>query len=359
MPGGITMNEKMNNMKILVTGASGFIGSFIVEEGLRRGYSVWAAVRPSSSRRYLKDKNIQLVEFDLEHPEVLRVQLAACRARMGAWDVVVHAAGATKCVRREDFFRTNTEGTRHLVEGLRQAGMMPGKFVFISSLSVYGAIRENPVRKSSPDCPWVYAPIREEDTPHPNTAYGESKLEAECYLKQQSDLPYVILRPTGVYGPRERDYFMMAKSIRQHSDFTVGYKPQEITFVYVRDLVQAVFLAAEKNEICRREYFITDGEVYHSETFSDLIAAELGHPFFVRIKAPVWLLRLVCTVAGAWSAWQGRTVTLNRDKFHILKQRNWQCDIEPARRELGYRPRYSLAEGVRETITWYKKEGWL
>lgn len=346
-------------MKILVTGASGFIGSFIVEEGIRRGYSVWAAVRPSSSRRYLKDKAIQIVELDLERPEVLRVQLAACKAHFGGWDVVVHAAGATKCVHREDFFRTNTQGTRHLVEGLIQAGMVPHRFVFISSLSVYGAIREEPVRHSTADNPWVYAPILESDTPQPNTAYGQSKLEAERYLQGLDGFPYVILRPTGVYGPREKDYYMMAKSIRQHSDFSVGYRPQEITFVYVKDLVQAVYLAAEKDAACRRSYFISDGEIYHSETFSDLIAAELGHPFVLRVKAPLWLLRLVCAVSGTVSAWQGRTATLNRDKYHILRQRNWQCDIEPARRELGYRPQYPLEKGVRETIGWYKKEGWL
>ena len=103
-------------MKILVTGASGFIGSFIVEKGLTEGHVIWAGMRATSSRNYLQDSRIRFVELDMEHPEILRPQLAACKAEFGGWDVIVHAAGATKCIRREDFFRTNTEGTRHFVD---------------------------------------------------------------------------------------------------------------------------------------------------------------------------------------------------------------------------------------------------
>ncbi len=345
-------------MRILVTGASGFIGSFIVERGLADGHEVWAGMRAGSSRRYLQDPRTRFVELDLGHPETLRPQITACKAEFGGWDIVVHAAGATKCVRREDFFRTNAEGTRHLCDALRETGTTPRRFIFLSSLSVFGAIREQAVRHATPDNPWVYAPIREDDTPRPNTAYGESKLEAERYLASLTDFPYVILRPTGVYGPREKDYFVMAQSIKRHMDFCVGYRPQEITFVYVKDLVQAVFSAMER-DVAGRAFFISDGNVYRSTEFSDLIRAELGRPFMFRVKAPVWLLRAICAVNGGISALRGRTATLNRDKFHILCQRNWQCDIRPAGEELGFRPEYSLARGVKETIAWYKKEGWL
>lgn len=345
-------------MKILITGASGFIGSFIVEEGLTRGHRVWAGMRASSSRKYLTDSRTEFAELDLQHPDTLRAQLEGYKKEFGGWDVVVHAAGATKCIRKEDFFRTNTEGTRNLVNALRELGMTPRRFVFISSLSVFGAIREQAARKATADNPWIYAPIREDDTPRPNTAYGESKLEAEKFLKGLTDFPYVILRPTGVYGPREKDYFVMAQSIKQHVDFSVGYKPQEITFVYVKDLVQAVFSVMEK-DVAGREYFISDGGVYHSTEFSDLIRKELGSPFMMRIKAPVWFLRAVCAVSGTLSAWRKKTATLNMDKFHILCQRNWQCDIAPAVKELDYRPEYPLERGVKETIAWYKKEGWL
>ena len=97
-----------------------------------------------------------------------------------------------------------------------------------------------------------------------------SKLKAEQHLQQLPDFPYVILRPTGVYGPRERDYFMMAQSIKKHLDFSVGYKKQDLTFIYVKDIVQAVFLAIEKG-VKQRSYFLSDGKVYSSRTFSELI----------------------------------------------------------------------------------------
>lgn len=344
-------------MNILITGASGFIGSFIVEEGLAQGYQVWAGIRHSSSKKYLTDPRIRFIELDFNNPAKLEQQLTAHQKEFGAWDYIVHAAGATKCLHKEDFFRTNYEGTRNFVDTLRQLNMVPRQFLFVSSLSVYGAIRENAVKQQG-NGKWIYAPIREEDTPHPNTAYGQSKLQAEEYIKSLNGFPYVILRPTGVYGPREKDYFLMAQSIKQHSDFAVGFRPQEITFVYVQDLVDAIFCAI-RSGVTQRAYFISDGQVYHSQDFSDLIQKELGIRWLIRIKAPVFLLKIICSVSEALSQVTGKASTLNGDKFHILCQRNWQCDIEPARKEIGYQPRVLLPEGVKKTITWYKKEGWL
>jgi len=328
--------------KILITGASGFIGSFIVEEALRRGWETWAAVRRSSSRQFLQDERIHFIELNLSNEQQLTEQL-----RGHEFDYVVHAAGVTKCIDQADFRRINTEGTQHLVRALIALGMPLRRFVFVSSLSVFGAIREQQ----------PYEEIRETDTPQPNTAYGRSKLEAEQWL-EGVNIPYVILRPTGVYGPRERDYFLMAKSIKQHSDFAVGYKRQDITFVYVDDVVQAVFLACEKGQTGRK-YFLSDGQVYQSTTFSDLIREELGHPWWIRITAPIWVLRVVTFFGDLIGRMTGKISALNNDKYHILRQRNWRCDIEPARRELGYEPRVQLAEGVRRTIRWYKDNGWL
>ena len=173
------------------------------------------------------------------------------------------------------------------------------------------------------------------------------------------DFPYVILRPTGVYGPRERDYYIMAKSIKQHVDFAVGYRPQDITFVYVSDVVQAVYKAMDAEAAVGHAYFLSDGQVYNSRAFSDLLQKELGNPWVLHIKAPLWFLRLVCAVSGTVNRWLGKLTTLNLDKYHILSQRNWQCDIEPARRDLGYEPQVLLDEGVRLSVQWYKQEGWL
>lgn len=330
-------------MNILITGATGFIGGFIVDEALSRGMQVWVAVRPTSSRKYLSDPRIQFLELNLSDKEQMKRQMDGLR-----FDYVVHAAGATKCLHAEDFFRSNTEGTKNLVQALMEQQMPLKRFVFVSSLSVYG-----PVAEQQP-----YREICGNDTPQPNTAYGRSKLAAEQYIESIEGLPYVILQPTGVYGPRERDYFMMAKSIKSHTDFSVGYKPQDLTFVYVLDVVQAIFLALD----CQKtggKYMLSDGEVYSSRTFSELIHRELGHPWLLRIKAPIWLLRIITFCGEYIGRMTGKISALNNDKYNIMKQRNWRCDIKPAMSDLGYKPKYQLDEGVRLTIKWYKENNWL
>lgn len=331
-------------MKILVTGASGFIGSFIVEEALRQGMETWAAIRPSSSRKYLQDERIHFINLNFSSKEELISQLDGHE-----FDYVVHAAGATKCLHVDDFYRVNTEGTKNLADAIIALKMPIKRFVFVSSLSIFGAIREKQ----------PYQEITEHDTPKPNTAYGKSKLKAERYLDSLGiGFPYIILRPTGVYGPREKDYFLMAKSIKQHIDFSVGFKRQDITFVYVQDVVQAVLLALNHGKNGRK-YFLSDGEVYQSETFSDLLHHELGDTWLLRIKAPIWVLRLVTFFGEYIGRMTGKMSALNNDKYNILKQRNWRCDIEPAVDELGFHPRYKLKQGVKLAVEWYKKNGWL
>ena len=331
-------------MKILITGASGFIGSFIVEEALKRGLETWAAVRKSSSKAFLQDERIHFIELNLSSKEQLVEQL-----KEHHFDYVVHAAGVTKCLNKADFHRINTEGTKHLVEALLELKMPLKRFVFVSSLSVFGAIKEQ----------MPYDEIRETDTPQPNTEYGRSKLATEQYLDSLGTrLPYIILRPTGVYGPREKDYFMMAKSIKQHIDFAVGFQRQDITFVYVTDVVQAIFLALEKGETGRK-YFLSDGEVYQSTTFSDLIHEELGRPWWLRVTAPTWVLRIITFFGEYVGRMTGKVTALNNDKYNILKQRNWRCDITPARKELGFEPQVKLKEGVKRTVKWYQDNKWL
>lgn len=336
-------NDKQYRGNILITGATGFIGSFIVEEALKKGFNVWVAVRNSSSRAYLNDERIHFLTLDFNDTDQMARQMEGV-----CFDYVIHAAGITKCVDVRDFHRVNTDGTRHLVEALKRLAMPLKRFVYLSSLSVCGAVCE-----SQP-----YQPITEDTVPQPNTEYGKSKLAAEHYLSTVEGLPYVILRPTGVYGPRERDYFMMAKSIRQHVDFAVGYKPQVLTFIYVLDVVQAVFLALDHGTLGGK-YIISDGSEYDSRTFSDLLRRELGNPWLLRIKAPIWLLRVITFFGEYAGRMTGRVSALNNDKYNIMKQRNWRCDISRARKELGFEPQYGLGRGVRLTVKWYLENKWL
>lgn len=335
-------------MKVLVTGASGFIGSFVVEKGLEKGFTLWAGMRGGSSRRYLKDERINFIELDFLSKERLMEQLLAFKASHGTWDYIVHAAGVTKCLDKKEFFKVNYEGTRNFVDALVLAGMQPRKFIYLSSLSIFG-----PLHEQQP-----YTPILESDTPAPNTAYGESKVLAERYVMENAQFPYIILRPTGVYGPRERDYYQMAVSIKNHIDFAVGYRPQVITFIYVKDLVKAIYMAME-SRVENRCYFVSEPQGYSCRAFSDCIQHEMGIRGVLHIKAPVWVLKVACLCAGWFSHLTGKPGTLNGDKYKIMKQRNWLCDTAPIEQELGFSIDYPLKDGVKETVEWYKKEKWL
>jgi UDP-glucose 4-epimerase len=332
---------------ILVTGASGFIGSFIVEEAVKRGFDVWAGIRETSSKRYLKNPKIKFFVMDFTNAEKLKTQLSTYRKTNEKFEYIVHCAGVTKCIDKNDFDRINFLQTKQFVETLYQLDMVPRQFIYISTLSVFGAVHEK-----------NYQPICETDRMMPNTAYGISKMKSEQFIQSQSDFPYVFIRPTGVYGPREKDYYLMAKSIGKHMDFSVGYRHQDLTFIYVKDLVKMIFLCIEKN-IYRRAYFVTDDGVYSSRTFSDLIRKEMGDPLVLHIKCPLLILKVVSLLAEFISTLAHKSSTLNSDKYKIMKQRNWRCDMTPTKEELNFTPDYDLKRGVAETIAWYKKEEWL
>ena len=300
-------------MKILITGASGFIGGFLVEEALRRGYETWAGIRAGSSKAHLQDKRIHFIDLKYGDQEALTAQLS-------------------------DFAR----------EALAAAGCKPKKFLLMSSLSSYGRGDEK-----------TFRPIHLDDPQRPDTAYGQSKLEAENYIRKQTYFPYVILRPTGVYGPGEKDYFMEIQSVKSGLDFAVGAIPQRITFIYVKDLATVAFLSLEKEEIENRHYFVADGDVYTDESFARMIQDILGKKRVLHARIPLGLVRIACHC----SEWIGKllkkSMTLNSDKYIILKQRNWICDVTPLQDDLGFIPAYPLRKGLEESIEWYKKEGWL
>ena len=316
-------------------------------------------MREHSSRRWLQHEKLNFAFLDMTHEEKLRKQLATYQKKVGKWDVIIHAAGATKCLKREDFDLHNYQCTKNLVNSLEALDMLPEQFLYVSSLSVLGPIREEQ------NADGTYNDMVASDTPEPNTAYGESKVKSEEFLaekriKSNGKFHYTIFRPTGVYGPREKDYFMMAKSIKQHIDFAVGYKKQVITFVYVRDLVAAIFASIGKNEVANGKiYLVSDGCNYDSRAFSDLIQKELGVKNVLHIKAPLWLLKGISAVAESFSKLTRKPSTLKGDKYRIMCQRNWQCDITPLKEDLGFVPEWQLERGVKECIAWYKEHKWI
>lgn len=333
--------------KVLVTGAGGFIGGFIIEEALRRGYKVWAAVRATTSRKYLSDPRIRFVELDFSPSgnieETLRTEIAA----HGKWDYVVHNLGATKCAKPEDFEKINLGCLRRLADALCALDAVPDGFLMMSSMSVLGVGDEK-----------GYTPFDNKKVPAPNTKYGKSKLKAETYLHSLHGFPYIAFRPTGVYGPRERDYFLMIDSIGKGFDFSVGFKRQQLTFIYVKDLACAVFDALESKRR-RMSYILSDGGSYSQAEFRSIVKKELGKKFVIPVVVPLWMLKIVCFAAEKIAAARGKASTLNRDKYVIMKQRNWTCDTSAARLDFGFSPKYGLQEGLKEAISWYKENGWL
>lgn len=332
---------------ILITGAGGFIGGFLVEEALKRGYDTWAAVRSTTSREYLKDKRIHFIELDYDDQDNLEKTLNEHNAECGRWDYIVHNLGVTKSTNYLDFERVNHGYLRAFVDALQATDMTPEVFLLMSSLSVMGPGEEK-----------SYKPFLSTDIPQPNTFYGLSKVKAETYLHMVENFPYTIFRCTGVYGPREKDYFLMIKSIKRGFDFSVGFDKQMLTFIYVKDLVTAVMDALERGPL-RKAYFISENQAYTQQEFRKIVCEELGKKFVIPVTCPLWLVKVVCQVSEFIGKVTLRASTLNRDKFKILKQRNWLCDTSEARRDFSFAPKYSLRDGLREAIAWYRDAGWL
>jgi len=333
--------------KILITGANGFIGSFFVDEALKRGWEVWAGVRKSSNREFLTDPKIHYIDLNYAQADALQLQIEDHCAQYGKWNYVIHNAGITSSVGDIDFFRVNHEYTIHLTDALRKSGNTPDKFVFMSSLGALG-----------PGDEIHYAPLQPSDTPRPNSAYGQSKIQSERYIQSLMDFPYIILRPTGVYGPREKDYFRMVQMINKGLDVAVGLKPQLLNFIYVRDLVKVCYSAIE-SPLQNKSWFVADGDVYSSKEYTGIVKAILNKKFVFRITFPLFVIRIISEISGAYSRLTGKSTLLNPDKYQILKQRNWTCDSSDLQRDLGFVAEYNLQKGMEETVEWYYRNGWL
>ena len=325
-------------MKVLIVGAGGFIGGFIAREALSRGYETWCAVRETTSRRYLTDPALNFITLDYEDSEKLREGLQGHH-----WDYIVYNLGATKCVNFSDFNHINFTYLRNFCEALIANAQIPERFLYISSLSAIGPGDEK-----------TYAPLNGSMIPNPNTRYGVSKIKAETLLQTlPASFPWIILRPTGVYGPHEQDYLMMIKSIDAHFDFGVGFRRQMLTFIYVEDLACAIFDALEKAPV-HKKYIISEPRAYSQAEFRKIVAKELGRKLVIPVRLPLWALKLACQVSEKYGAAKLQAVTLNTDKYKIMAQRNWNCDISDAQRDFGFSPRIDLAEGIRRTVRAYR-----
>ena len=327
---------------ILITGASGFIGNFLVDEAVSRCYKVYAAVRKSSKIDSLIAKGVEIVTLDLSNTSALVDQLQA----LPPLHYVIHNAGVTKANKDDDYFEINQKYTKNFVDALSELPTIPQKILYVSSLAAFGP--------GKPDCS---DPILLSDTPNPVTKYGESKLMGEMVVRGQKSIPYLVLRPTAVYGPGERDILINFKIINKGFEFFIGSQPQNLTFIYVKDLVVATFNLLE-SVVVDKCYFISDGRVYSKKEMGEVVAKALNKSVF-RISVPLLLVKIIAFISEKIGKLQGKGTALNLPKVKELEATNWVCDITDLQNDISFSPLYTLQTGLPETIEWYKNEGWI
>lgn len=326
----------------LVTGATGFVGSWLVELLLQRGYRVRALTRSSSSMDNLSGLDIEYVIADYAKPDTLR------RAVEGV-EFVFHSAALTKARSEQEFYRANVEATENLLSAVKQAAPTLKRFLHISTQAAVGP------------SPAADKPVDETAPCRPLTMYGRTKLQAELVCQKfMSDLPITIVRPSVVYGPRDKDMLEFFRAVKRGIMPKFGFGVEKrLNVVYVRDLVHGILLAAEHSQSIGETYFISSEQSYTWDEIGRAAKAALGKSFVLTLTLPDWLVYGVAAVNETVSTVQGKVSIINREKAIEGAQRYWTCSIEKAKTQLGYTPETPLEVGVAETIRWAEKAGWL
>lgn len=325
--------------KVLVTGGTGFVGSHLVDRLLERDKTVRCLVRQSSNLKYLKDPRLEFAYGNLDGTTDWDEAFAGV-------DTVYHVAGLTFARKAQDYFTVNHQGTEAIVGAALKHRNQLKRFVHVSSLAAVGP--------GSPD-----RPVTEETLPAPITPYGRSKLMGEETVMAVAELlPVTVVRPPAVYGPRDYALYELFKSIAKGLSPSIGAYDKQISLVHVGDLTDGIILAGESEESTGRTYFISSDEVYSYKALIETLAKIFDR----RVRSfaiPKPLAYGVAAFAELGAAIMRKPPVINRDKVTDLSQVCWGCSIERARKELDYQPRVAIEDGLRETINWYKTEGWL
>lgn len=332
-------------MTALVTGGTGFVGSHLVEELLRRGDRVRCLVRDLSRPSWLSGTKAELVAGDVTNRDSIVRALPGAR-------VVYHAAGVTKEARRGDFERVNAGGAENLLRSVAELRGRPPRVVLVSSLAAVGP---------SP----AGLPVGEEGPLAPVSRYGRSKAAGEAIARAYADrVPISIVRGPIIYGPRDRDAADVFRMIPHGWFFRPGWVRRRFSLVFVRDFVSALVEAARRgqtlapNDLARGVYAPADPTPY---TFDDMARAA-GDAFHRRVRIvaiPEGVVAALASVSGWISRVTGKPSIVNPDKARENRAGDWICDSSRTNRELRLPLATSLAEGFRVTAEWYRRAGWL
>lgn len=325
--------------KVLVTGASGFVGGHIARALHARGFAVRCLVRKTSRLEFLAPCAPELVYGDVTLPETLGPALAGV-------DGVVHCAGLTKAPSRQAYFRVNEEGCRNVFEACRARRDRLGKVVHIGSLAALGPAAAG-------------QPVTEETQPRPVSDYGRSKLAGQRIAESfMADLPTCILIPPAVYGPRDVDFLVYFRIAARGLLLLPGRETRYLSLIYARDLAEAAADCLASARSAGRHYLVDDGCIQTWTSVAGTIERALGRRCR-RIHLPLPAVRIAGLLGDLAGRLSGRAVLLNSQKIGEFLQISWTCSSRRIREELGFRPRFPLDEGIRETLAWYREQGWL
>lgn len=323
--------------RVLITGATGFVGYHLIQSALDSNLEVYVSVRRKSIISHLAGFAINYVELNFESIAQMKHHIEEKK-----YDYIIHAAATTKAKNRDEYFHINAIYTRNLAIASSTASHKIEKFVFVSSLAARGPLIE---------------PNDAISLSNPVTNYGRSKALAETYLSQIKDLPLVVFRPTAVYGPREKDIFILIKGINSGLELYIGEQEQPLTFIHVTDLADAI-VKVLKSDLVNKTYHISDGEVYSRFSLAEYTRQALNKKTLV-LKIPATIIKgIAWTLENTYKVFN-KVPTLNVDKIKELTATSWACSIDSLQKDIGFEPKYQLESGINETIAWYKENKWL
>lgn len=325
-------------MKALVTGGTGFVGSHLVELLLAAGHEVTCLVRSAAKAEAMfTTRRPRLVQGALTDPQIIRL------AGAGA-EVVYHIAGLTSARSRAEFFAVNEGATAALVRDLPRTVR---RFVYVSSVAAAG-----PTRRGHP--------LLGTEHPRPVTQYGASKLAGELALRA-GDLPWTIVRPPAVYGPRDVEFLRVFRLVRGPVFPVFGDGRQELTFIYVEDLARALLAVALTDATLGKVYYATHDQVVDQRGFVTAVARAVRPDGSVPAFLPLPGLpaRAALWVTGTSAALAGRATVLTADKANELLAEAWTCSSAPLERDAGWHATHDLASGIPRTAAWYRDQRWL